>query len=266
MPIAPLQADTVIENFSPYFDEAYSRPVRRTRLEVIQKAPSPNHPLAVPGTVIAILCSGESGQLRSVRDAVKGDGEAARKLLAHWKEQTEKRHPVEVGEAVKSLIAAPVFAELEYGGATIAHGLQIPAGMDTVILLLPYNGGQLADTGFVVAEHYKEGSNASITGVIVQTAPSLTPAESAALNKVSPDQFRLNVGMVLDCCTTGAAVASLVADVVLLVVALLEPAFRGADSIHLSDEEISRLGPNASARRLLALRRDFLSRQVVHAG
>lgn len=262
MSMAPLQAETVISNFSPYFDEAYSRPVRRTRLEVIQKTHSPTHPFAFPGTVFAILCDGKSGHLPTIREAVAGDGESARKLVARWKEQAGKRRKVEVGEAVRSLIAAPVFAELEYGGATIVNGLQIPAGMDCVILMLPYNGGKLADTGFVLAEHFQEGSDASLTGVIVQTAPTLTPAESDALSQVSADQLRLNVGMVLDCCTTGAAVASVVADVVLLVIALLEPAYHGALALHVSDAEIERLGPNASARRLLQLRREFLSKQV----
>lgn len=262
MATANLQAEAVISNFSPYFDEAYARPVRRNRLEVIQKTPDRKHPFAFPGTVFAILCDGSSGKLTAIRDAVNGNGDSARQLLARWTDQTKRRRKVEVGEAVKSLIAAPVFAELEYGGATIANGLQVPSGMDCVILMMPYNGGKLADTGFVLAEHYQENSNASMTGIVVQTAPSLTPAESTALRQVSSEQLRLNVGMVQDCCTTGAAVASVVADVVLLAIALLEPAFQGAADLHLSDAEIERLGPNASARRLLQLRREFLSRQV----
>jgi hypothetical protein len=53
-----------------------------------------------------------------------------------------------------------------------------------------------------------------------------------------------------------------VADVVLLLLALLEPAFQGALEVHLPDVEIARLGPGASARTLLQLRREFLSQQV----
>ncbi|MFE3029863.1 hypothetical protein, partial [Nocardia tengchongensis] len=89
-------------------------------------------------------------------------------------------------------------------------------------------------------------------------APPLSPAERAALAQVPEDQLEGNMTVNGSCCHNGtfimwAAMAATVAVICALAVRADEE-----EQQHLTDEQIRRLGPAATARELLDIRREAL--------
>src|SRR6266566_5905468 len=192
-----------------YFVEAQARPIRLTNIEVIDKtSPAQNAFFGIPGTLTVFIARKGSAALHELREALKTGGEALKQLYRKVGEQAVQVERWTLEEAVQATIQAPVFAELRYGGATLAQGLSVPEGLDmTTVLFLPYNGGRLAQEGFILAERFKEGSDAALEALVVRVDPPLTEAEKAALQLVPPDQDINNVGLNRWCDTTWIAVA-----------------------------------------------------------
>jgi hypothetical protein len=176
----------------------------------------------------------------------------------------------------------PVFADVYYGGAPLNRGLFLPKGVELAVTILPYNGGRLTSDGFSLVEFYKEGSNEGLEGLVVRSDPPLTAAERAALRQVPAGERGRNVGPALPSCRTtwwavGVVAATLATAAALQVAAAAGVTWTGAIAItggmlrsgrepeHLDPQEIAQLGPAASARRLLALRRDAIGRRRTSA-
>ena len=109
----------------------------------------------------------------------------------------------------------------------------------------------------VLAPHDVAGDpGPELEAIALVHAPSLTRAEREALRLVPASQLELNIGKASDCWgITGIAVAAVV---VLLVVAIATLGCAAIDVKPLTDPQIAKLGPEATARQLLALRRDAL--------
>lgn len=244
---------TARDLFRPARLEVEKRPIRETKLDVIEA--NPGSELTFPGTVTVFIAHKGSGALERVRAAARHGAEESRKLKSHLHSQYEKHQPMSIEEYAQHVIHEPVFADIRYGGAVLNSGVYAPEGLDVVFVLIPYNGGRLAHEGFTLAEHYLEGSNAALEGLAVLTEPPLTAAEKTALSQVAPDQLSRNVGFFDDCHTTWWAVA-----VVLVTLATITATCLCAYAAeqHIDEEEIKKLGPAASARALLVLRRRIL--------
>lgn len=89
-----------------------------------------------------------------------------------------------------------------------------------------------------------------------------TKAEAAALKLMPKDQIATNIGRSLDCQTTWAAMAVLAVGIVtgftLGVAATITVAAIRDGDVHIAEDALSELGPGASARRLLEMRRKAL--------
>lgn len=172
-------------------------------------------------------------------------------------------------EYVDRLVNEPVYAEIRYAGESLHKGLFVPQGLDVVSTVFPYNGGRLAPEGFSLVERFRGGTTDELEALIVRSAPELTEAEKVALHNVPPDQLVNNVGPASWCDTTwwaaaGYAIAAgFAAAAVAVGTTLVLDGKRAPDwNDHLSDKEIEKLGPAASARSLLALRRKLIEKNI----
>ena len=257
-----------------YFVEAQARPIRLTNLEVVDKTSlAQNAFIGIPGTLTVFVARKGSAALHELREALKAGGEALKQLYRKVGEQAAQVERWTLEEAVQATIQEPVFAELRYGGATLAQGLSVPEGLDmTTVLFLPYNGGRLAQEGFILAERFTEGSDAALEALVVRIDPPLTEAERAALQLVPVDQAINNVSANKPCDTTWVAVATVAAvaatptvtDATVTTLVIEALGSRGAELAdlepHIPEETLKLLGPAASARKLLEMRREVLSK------
>ena len=252
--------------------EAEARPIRARRLEVLDHAPRGRRaepPLVLPGAITVFVARAGAPLLAELRAALSGEGEPDPGLLdrvAGVYRQIEARPQVDPAEALEVLRAQPVFADLRYGGATLATGVFVPEEGEVGVLILPYNGGRLARWGFTWVEHVRE-DGAALEALVVRHAPPLTRAEAAALRMAPADQAELNVGLAsflphagVEAFVVGFAVGIAVGAVVIAVARAVHGGVEIAEHLHhhRADDVIRDLGPAATARELLRIRRDVL--------
>lgn len=250
--------------FSVVAAEAAARPERYTELEVIDGSASK---IGSPGSLSVFIARKGSGLLDEVRAASTGDAGAADRLVERYTTGGPLNPPPITHEAIAAAMAdADVFADFSYGGKVLNRGLFLPSGVDMVATMFAYNGARIANDGCRLIEHYREGSDVELDGVVVQTAPPLTAAERAALAKLglAADEVTLDAGF--DCVSTtywvvaaAAAIGFAAGTAATVAVLLIAAAAMAEDaSEHLSDGDIADLDPSASAQKLLEIRRRLL--------
>ncbi len=215
-----------------------------------------------------VVARAGSGVLTEFRAAIKEGGVK----LEKFRERLSKQYRSARGSddaIVKSMVNAPVLADVRYGGNTLNSGIFVPAKIDCAVAVFPYIGGRLSPQGFQLVEYPKDGSTERLEGVVVETSPELSAAELAALKLVPPAQLGRTIGTAISCRTTwwavglvgtglatAATVGALAAATVIGTAAVI--LFQMGKESHLSEAQIKKLGPAASARQLLALRREAL--------
>lgn len=257
-------ADETDAVYRPIVDEMARRPRRVSRLEVLRtEAPDGLRPL--PGTITVFYARPGTGGLDLVRAAVEGGPGAVERLREELKRQHADRRPAPLERAVRMVTEADVFADIHYGGQVLSRAVFLPPEVDLAFHQFPYNGGRLAKEGFALVERYVEGTGASLEAIVLRSDPPLTDAERAALDQLPPEQLAENVGREVKCGDHWTRVAVAVAVVVIAVVATILLAclsLAPERSIHLTEEELEKLGPTASARKLLALRERFIAENM----
>lgn len=216
-----------------------------------------------------------------VRTIIRGinNGGQVSKLIDDLRNRPIVSKEASLEEVAQQIIAQPVFGHIQYGSSVLAQYVFVPEGTDIYVMTLPYSGGRLAREGFKLVERYKEGSDAALEALVVRANPFLTTAEKAALSQVPSEN---HVGPDVWCRTTAWGIAAGAAGVGVAAAAAYgtacpEAAVAGAAaadavynygagdivkpevfSTHLSEEEIQKLGPMASVREMMQMRRDSL--------
>lgn len=217
--------------------------------------------LAIPGSIAVFVVRKGSKILEEIAAAATSKDGSDKKIVKRLLANFSRRKRTTIEKATGMLIKEHVFADVRHGGATVASNLFHPKGLECCVVLLPYNGGKLAKGGLQLIERFRPPINPGDPGpelesIALVQAPPLTRAEREALRLVPASQLELNVGKASDCWgVTGIAVAAVV---VLLVVAIATLGCAAIDVKPLTDPQIAKLGPEATARQLLALRRDAL--------
>jgi hypothetical protein len=245
--------------------EAEARPVRYTKVDVLDYEPTDPHPekqLALPGSITVLFARAGTPILTQIREAVSSRDGRDQRLAPRIYKQFRDRKMLSIAQAVDLLKKQPVFGDLRYGGMTLIANLMVPHDREVGLVALPYNGGSLANAGFTLVEHFREGEeSAALDVVLLRHSAPLTKAEAAALRQVPSDQLELNVGHLGPdgACSVVILVAAVVVEAAVVAVTFAVTEERPRAKIrHLSDEEVAKLGPSASARSLLALRRAAL--------
>ena len=260
----------LIDDFRPAHDEAQARPVRVTKLEVINNTPKSAtavHHVGAPGTITVFVARKGSGALDDVRATIAEGDDRVDRLMERLKKGSDRTRANSDREFVEMMLRAPVFADIRFGGDILNRGLFLPPQTDLIFTTFAYNGGRLPRDGFSLAEHYRDGSKVALEGLVVRVDPALSPAEKAALRLVPQDQLGGNVTVAMRCRTTWWAVGFFTAGLVgigLLAAAACAVGFpvTAGQGVHLTAQELRRLGPSASARKLLAMRREALLKSM----
>jgi hypothetical protein len=210
----------------------------------------------LPGSVTILWASRGSELLRHIENAYASrDIETLRTLGERVARDTLRRSVISIREAVDQLIDAPVYFEFRYNGKTQARNLALINGIDIACLPFPYNGGRLREDDFTIVEYYRPRHRAEYDYFVLIAPPRLTELEKIALEAVPADQLEMNLGAAGKC--WGWCAATVVAVVVLTVVVACGPICAKLDSLSLSEEVLKRLGPIASARELVNMRREL---------
>ena len=252
--------------FGSVIHEIQSREIQVSKLEVV-KAPADH--FGAPGTMTLVLSRTGSGVLSEFRAAIKEGGAKLENFRKKLSEQYRATHGSHRESIAKTMTQSPVLADIRYGGNTLNSGLFVPQHIDCAVAVFPYNGGRLGAEGFELVQYPKDGSTESLEGVVVETSATLSAAEQAALKLVPASQLGRNVGASLDCDTTwwavglvGAGLATAATVGALAAAGVIGTAavilFQMGRETQLSETQIEKLGPAASARALLALRREAL--------
>jgi hypothetical protein len=239
-------------------DELEERQLRTSRIEIIDYVPSDRglRVLTPPGSVMVFLDHAGEPMLDRIRETVlSGSGEDIH-LAQEIQELFRTRTRVSEYRAYRLLCQAESFATIRYGARTLATHIFPPPGPGLVAIENPYNGGRLAPDELTLVEHLIPGTDAGLAAVAVRHMPSLTEAERAAVEQVPEDQLEMNLTLRADCCDNWTHVAEVICQITYANYLAMEAPVQ--EGVSLSPEEIDRLGPAASARKLLNLRRELL--------
>jgi len=241
------------------------RPIRSSEIKVLDYLPSSSDPtrqLAMSGTITLFLAPVGSSTLHEIESAVTAGDGGDIQLADRFRAQSSGRTQLPLEIAVEMVKAQSVFADVRYGGLTVASNYFVPANADYCAVVLPYNGGRLSKQGFSLIEHYLEDNDRPLQALALRHCPPLTPAEKVALVLVPATQMELTVGKAYMCWALSAI--ALVALVTLVAICAGKPGPHGElqEDVHLTEEQIRALGPAATARQLLQLRRQKLEESI----
>jgi len=241
----------------PILDSVYQRAVRTTKLKVIEYTPkaASESIVGAPGVILCFVARKGSDILKLAARATR-DPKAAAELTKRNQAQTKKFTKVPLEKAVDMMVKGDVFAELRLGPEVLVQSLFIPAGADFVFEEFAYNGGPIPKDGFRLLERYKPGTSEALEAIILKGDPELTEAEMAALKSVPSDMWALNVSRPLCCGDSYTAIGVVVLAVAVTLVVACAAAMPEPKSLNAS--KIAKLGPAATARKLLEMRQAAL--------
>lgn len=187
----------------------------------------------------------------------KADLNALKSLSRKAAKQIDN-HPVSsLKEGFESVISSPMHFEVQYGSKSLASNLVLPRGNEYGAIAFAYNGGNINMDDFKFIQYHKHDSEqVDYRTLLIVVPPELSDIERRALDAIPIDQDFVNIGDATIC--PGATIA-----LVAIVVALVTQAGRWEemasrlDKVRLSEDQLNRLGPLASARELVAVRREI---------
>ncbi|MFC7427063.1 hypothetical protein [Nocardia tengchongensis] len=244
-------------------DELATRALRYREIEILDYIPSqPDRVLLCPAGSVRVFVTAEGDPLlRQVRDAAANSGGADIDLVENViRPRFEGRTSLSPYQVWRLLQRSPIFASIRYGGRTLATNVFPPDDLGMVVLDNPYNGGQLNPATLTLVEHRRDDAEGGLEAVALKCAPPLTPAERAALAQVPEDQLEGNITVEARCAHNGTFVVWAALAVTVAVICTAAVMADEEQQQHLSDDQIQRLGPSATARELLDLRREALGR------
>ena len=238
-------------------DELEDRGIKTSKIDVIDYHPSDpkNGVLAPVGSVTVFIAPAESSLLREVRECAQSKNGQDAKLSQRIRKLFRGREKMSYYQAYQLLRSSDTFATIRYGGKTLATNIFPPPGPDLVVLENPYNGGELSPRELTLVEHFRDHAEARLSAVALRHPPELTKAERAAIESVPADQFEMNLGIRASCCDNWTDYAQVVIAATFAMLCMEPPL---PDRVEIDPKVIKRLGPAASARKLLQLRREAL--------
>lgn len=226
-------------------------------LDYQAKDPTSEDVLVPPGSVTLFLARAKSPMLRRVRQVLTKGAAAEAGLVRELRETYRRRPMVPLEKAVEILKRQSVVASLHYGHGAVAKNLFVPEDLELCIVPLPYNGGRISRAGFRLVQGLKPGAKTELDGFLVRHSPKLTAAEREAIRRLPVESAPFNVGDAANCyAITGVAI------VMVVMFATYGCPGRYGD-LHLDDQVIKQIGPEATARELLGLRRKILEKRGV---
>ena len=212
--------------------------------------------LVAPGAAVLFVARPGSQQLLDIRRGVR---ESDHGLLGQVAERVYgslvDRQPVSLDEAVRLFVDGGSSVDLTYFGSPLVSNAFLPEDLEIAAFPMPYTGGPLEEKHFTLTARARADAQTWFDAILVINEPDLSEMERAALDLVPPDELVMQVGKAAMC-------YAITAVTVFIVVAVATYACPGiGDLEHLDDDVVRSLRPSATARELLALRRQGLERR-----
>ncbi len=241
-----------------------------------------------PGSLILFLCRTRDDMSNALRTLAGGET-AMKGLMARVSKQMDRLRPGTVDDVARAAARSESIAALTYGGAPVVDPIWLPQGLDLTVVAIPYSGGHLLREGFRLVEYVKTQDVRGYAAFVLKSAPKLTVAERTALKKVPKHLHGIHVGHGYKCELTalaalsfgvagavgGAVVGAAAGGVAGAIVgggagglagavagAAVDAAVTNAlegkrfeHNVHLSKEDIRKLGQSRSAKTLVNKRR-----------
>lgn len=240
-------------------DESDRRLIRLTPIDLLDYAPAAGpddrRPRLAPiGSVSVYIGHEGSKTLQAVRAAVEDGGDSDLDVAARIYETYVKRGTISAYRAWRALRSQPVWAEVRYGGRTLAKNVAVPPGLDFIPLPSLYNGGPLTPAKFTLVERFVDGTDTQLEAVALKRPPVLTEAEQHAVAEVPEAVNELNIAPRAGCGDSDTDYAMFVVATMLIMAGPNPEAL--ADVPHISDADLSRLSAGATALELMEIRRE----------
>lgn len=158
--------------------------------------------------------------------------------------------------ASDAVLASPMHFDVRYGSKVLSRTLTLPEGAEVCVLVFPYNGGELNEKDFALDQYHRAGETVEYPTLLVKVPPKLSEVELEAIRAVPADQFGINIGEA-SCCPAVTALV-LIAVALATHAGIWQEIGDQMNKVHLTESQIKRLGPMASAQELVALRREIL--------
>ncbi len=238
-----------------------SRLARSFTPEVILFEPGEEEGVApLAGSVLMIAARKGNAIFEGLRRAYRArDVEALSKLGAQLKLIVEKRRVVSVARVVSQVKKAPALFDLRYKTATLAPNVCLVGGVEIGTISLPYNGGHLVDSDFSIVEYHRTDAPRDYDVLLVKRPPRLSELEREVLQKLPAAESGLNIGSIAAC--PGFTVVIVIIFVAVTVAG--KSCFGLRDrlaEVSLPPSTIAKLGPAATARQLVSMRRELFAR------
>ena len=210
----------------------------------------------VKGSIVLFWGQPDSDAIPQLERAyATGDNRTLKKLSDAATRQMARRPVASLQDGVDAVLNSPTYFDVVYGSKVLASSLVLPEGVEYGAIAFAYNGGEINDDAFRLVQHTAGKSDVEYRTLLVKVSPDLTEIEREALRAVPIEQSFVNIGEASMC---PAATVALVAIVVALVTqaGVWEEMRTRLDQVTLSDAQVERLGSLATARELVALRRE----------
>ena len=145
--------------------------------------------------------------------------------------------------------------DVRYGPKELSRTLTLPEGAEVGLMVFPYNGGAIDDEDFMLIQYHQVGETVEYPTLLVKVPPDLTEVEIEAMRAVPSDRIGINIGEA-SCCPAVTALV-LIAVALATHAGIWQEMGNQMNNVHLSESQIERLGPLASAQELVAVRREI---------
>ncbi len=246
-----------IMDLRPVFIEYENRKSHQKRVELIdfKRNKELDFKLFEPGTITALVFRKNKETKERIKELLKEN--KIDHLIEFLFKSYEKREIRPLKDGVKALVKSDVFGELSYNSKILASNIFIPDDMEVAIVPFPYNGGNINEKEFQLAEFYKD-KKTELDAIIIKSTPKLSKHEKEALKLIPSDMTDINIGKAALCYAITAV------GVVWTVLAATSfcPGMQNDFNVSLSEKMIDKLGPIASAKELLRLRREYIEAAI----
>jgi hypothetical protein len=188
-----------------------------------------------------------------------GDGGSLRTIQAQLPDLLAQRSVKTMAEAVDRITALPAYFDLRYSAKTLATDVGLIDDLDLGSLLFVTNGGGLRPDEFNVVEYHDTSQSSSPTYdyLVVHREGRPNELERKVLAAVPADELEFNVAARGPQAWTPVAVWVLLVTLTGSACLTLEQELA---KVELTPEQVDKLGARASARELLAMRREVQER------
>jgi hypothetical protein len=158
-------------------------------------------------------------------------------------------------DASDAVLTSPMHFDVRYGSKVLSRTLTLPDGAEVCLVVLPYNGGELNEKDFALDQYHRAGESVQYPTLLVKVPPKLSEVELEAIRAVPADQIGINIGET-SCCPAVTALV-LVAVALATHAGIWQEIGDQMNKVRLTESQIARLGPMASAQELVAVRREI---------